>query len=1004
MKRLLLLLLFVLPVIAQASAPEDVAAAFREVLLRDDRALLAHAALANEDDREALFELRDVIDRHDCIEITRYEWSTVSETAEAVTLRIDVRGHGVLKGTTRREVPLFPRWHVDAKLHEGRWKIARVRTEEGRIAALMVAAPTTAEAHRIFLDARDVDPIEVIELYADGLEVRGELAPLTHALELAQATGDQFLEVFVRRMQLIVASVQPDWQYIRDAIPALETLAHHGDRPDVRAEAWFTSASAHFLLQEMDAAIPRYRAAIDEIDLVDDPVRPLKSLYMHVWVLQQLGRLHPAVEGAERLAELVQRFGWEEGELLALFNAAATHDELRNSRRASELYLVAARRSRAQGQNASEVMALFNAARLLMGEQRNAEADELLRIAQPNASSELLLHVYSARSHLAMLRGRDDEAAAMLEQAREIYRKRREDGVTIPDLANLHVRASELHLRAGRREKALEEAMLAMPQIGQWERSSDTLFMRVGIMLTVARALDALGRRGEAIERLRQGLGFLDEMGSKNFDAHPLAQIGAVDAARDTFELLIELLVETDQTAEALRVSEQMRARGLRAVIARGHVDLSASMSDEDRKRENELEQQVVELNRRYAEALQAGTPAAEWKEKLGVARGELDAFRLEMRVRHPAVARRRVESAPSPELPESWSGITAVEYVVTKKQTIAFIVERGRSVRAVRLPLPRETVAREAHRFATEMGSASLTYREPARRLYDMLLAPLEPYLGAKTLCIIPDVELWRVAFHALLDERGRHVVEGRAVFYAQSISFARDAAAAGSPRQTLLALGNPTIGSSTRGSVAAAYRDVTLGALADAETEVKTLGKMYSAAQSRVYFRDAAREALFKAEAPEFRVLHIAAHAIVDDAAPLYSAIVLAAGRHDPAEDGLLEAREVVDLPLSADLAVLSACETARGKVGAGEGVVGLAWAFFAAGCPTTVVSQWKAESHSTSQLMIEFHRRLLAGDSPAAALRAAQLELRKDPRYRHPFFWAPFAAIGAAGRPAR
>jgi CHAT domain-containing protein len=1001
MKRLLLLLL--LPVVARASAPEEVAASFRELLLRDDPTLLAQAVLADENDPEALWELRDVVDRHDCIEITRYAWSTVSETAGALTLQVEVRGHGVLKGTPRREVPLFPRWHVEAKLHEGRWKLVRTRTEERRIAALMVAAPTIAEAHRIFLDATGVDAIEVIELYADGLEVRNEAAPLVHALELAQSTGDQFLEVFVRRMQIIIASRKPDLQYIREAIPALEAFARHGDRPDVRAEAWFSVASAHLLLQEMDVAVQRYRAAVDEIELVDDPVRPLKSLHMHVWVLQSLGRLHAAVDGAERLAELVQRFGWEEGELLALFNAAGVHDDLRNDQRALDLYRDVARLARTRGIHRFEAMAVFNVARLLLANERYAEAEESLRGAQPFVGRELLPHYYSILTSLAMLRGRDDEAAALIAEAQEIYREARETNTYVPEVSTIHVRASELHLRAGRPQQALEEVMRAVPLVDQWwERSSDTLFTRIGVLLTTARALEALGRRDEAIERLRQGVGFLDEMGSKNLDVHPLAQIGTTDNARETFEMLIELLVEQDQPAEALRVSEQMRARGLRAVIARGRVDLSASMTDEERKREEELDQQVVELNRQYAEALQGGKPATEWKEKLAVARRELDAFRLEMRVRHPAVARRRVESAPSQELPESWSDIAVVEYVVMKKQTIAFIVERGKSVRAVRLPLTRETVAREAHRFATEMGSASLTYRTPARRLYQMLLAPLEPYLGGKTLCIIPDVELWRVAFHALMDERGRHVVDRRALFYAHSIAFAHDSAADAKPRHTLLALGNPTIGVSTRGSVAAAYRDVTLGTLADAETEVKTLGKMYSPAQSRVYFRDAAREAVFKAEAPEFRVLHIAAHAIVDDAAPMYSAIVLAAGRNEVTEDGLLEAREVVDLPLSADLAVLSACETARGKVGAGEGVVGLAWAFFAAGCPTTVVSQWKAESRSTSQLMIELHRRLLAGDSPAAALRAAQLELRKDPRYRHPFFWAPFAAIGAAGRP--
>src|ERR1051326_3390444 len=66
---------------------------------------------------------------------------------------------------------------------------------------------------------------------------------------------------------------------------------------------------------------------------------------------------------------------------------------------------------------------------------------------------------------------------------------------------------------------------------------------------------------------------------------------------------------------------------------------------------------------------------------------------------------------------------------------------------------------------------------------------------------------------------------------------------------------------------------------------------------------------------------------------------------------------------LDLHADIAVLSACETARGRVSAGEGIIGFTWAFFAAGCPSSVVSEWKVDSATTKTLMIEFHRRLLA-----------------------------------------
>jgi CHAT domain-containing protein len=142
------------------------------------------------------------------------------------------------------------------------------------------------------------------------------------------------------------------------------------------------------------------------------------------------------------------------------------------------------------------------------------------------------------------------------------------------------------------------------------------------------------------------------------------------------------------------------------------------------------------------------------------------------------------------------------------------------------------------------------------------------------------------------------------------------------------------------------------------------------------------------------------------------MYSNVVLAPGPRGkgaagvPGEDGLLEAWELMQMRLDAELVVLSACETARGRVTAGEGLIGLSWALFVAGSPTTVVSQWKVESASTTELMLDFHRHLQEGFScadvagrttKAEALRLAALRLLRSERYAHPFYWAGFVMIG-------
>jgi CHAT domain-containing protein len=120
---------------------------------------------------------------------------------------------------------------------------------------------------------------------------------------------------------------------------------------------------------------------------------------------------------------------------------------------------------------------------------------------------------------------------------------------------------------------------------------------------------------------------------------------------------------------------------------------------------------------------------------------------------------------------------------------------------------------------------------------------------------------------------------------------------------------------------------------------------------------------------------------------------------------QDGILEAREILNLDLHADLVILSACQTAAGRVSSGEGMVGMSWALQVAGSPAALVTQWSVDSASTTELMSAFHRRLRARLQPhsellgkAQALRDAAIELMQSPQYRHPFYWSAFAMVGA------
>ncbi len=128
-----------------------------------------------------------------------------------------------------------------------------------------------------------------------------------------------------------------------------------------------------------------------------------------------------------------------------------------------------------------------------------------------------------------------------------------------------------------------------------------------------------------------------------------------------------------------------------------------------------------------------------------------------------------------------------------------------------------------------------------------------------------------------------------------------------------------------------------------------------------------------------------------------PDFSSLVLSKDTNS-GEDGFLQATEIFNLNLNADLVVLSACQTGLGKLVRGEGMIGLTRAFMYAGTPAVMVSLWSVSDISTATLMGEFYRNLVKHNlNKTDALRKAQLALLKDGKFAHPFYWAPFVLVG-------
>ncbi|MGA9767573.1 MAG: tetratricopeptide repeat protein [Blastocatellia bacterium] len=503
------------------------------------------------------------------------------------------------------------------------------------------------------------------------------------------------------------------------------------------------------------------------------------------------------------------------------------------------------------------------------------------------------------------------------------------------------------------------------------------------------------------------------------------------------YHQMIRLLIDEKNSAEAFGYAERAKGRALLDTLQTGRVDVAKAMTENERAEEQRLNAEVVSLNTQiYRENLRKQPGKAvliDSEARRQKARASYEAFQINLYAAHPELKIRRGEMKPI-SLDEAGKlipgvGTAIVEYVVTEDKTYLFVLTKSQQsqvnsksspdapiLNVYTLNIKQKELADRVGRFHGRLTQKDIDFSKSSRELHNLLIGPARADLRNKTnLIIVPDDVLWQVPFQALQPSVNRFLIQDYAISYTPSLTVLREMMNLKQSRRpatngfsTLLAFGNPDIDPTTTANLQTIYQEVLadekLLPLPQTENLVNTLSRLYGPDRSKVYVRAEAREDRAKKEAGNCRILQFATHGILDNTNPMYSRLVMSQSGVDEHEDGMLEAWEIMKLDLNAEMVILSACDTARGRVARGEGMIGLAWAFFVAGCPTTVVSQWPVEVNSTTELMIEFHKKLKPGIegqssnvSKAEALRTAMLKLMRNPRYRHPFYWAPFVAIG-------
>ena len=572
-------------------------------------------------------------------------------------------------------------------------------------------------------------------------------------------------------------------------------------------------------------------------------------------------------------------------------------------------------------------------------------------------------------------------------RARQAYRRSLELADSIGN-RSLSARAlaelAHLDLGSGEHRQAIERA----------DRAASTA-AETGIRETFwwartlsGRAFHALGRDEEARRAYGEAIATIEQMRDR-LAGGEIGKETFFEGRLEPYQRMIEL--ETDAGA-ALAAAERAKGRILLENLRYGRVDLASRLTPAERDAEQRLRDRLASLNGEvFLARSTAPATLGQLEERLGQARRDLESFNVNLYAARPGLRARRADF-PEWDLGAARDllagrGTALIEYTVLKDHTYLFTVtadgeDASPTVRLHRLPVGRAELAREVEAFRARLAVRDLDFRAPAQRLYERLLAPAAAELrGRRTLCIVPDGPLWDLPFQALQPGGSETLLERHALHYAPSLSFLAELASRKTRTRTrrpatLLAVGDAR--------------------LPEAEREVQAVSQLYGPSRRTVYTAGLP-EGRIKAEAGRHTVLHFATHALLDDRNPMYSSLVLPQARMAKGEDGLLEAWEILDLHLDADLVVLAACQTARGRPRAGEGMIGMSWALAVAGSPATLASQWDVDSESTRRLMVELHRGWLAGLSRAEALRRAALAVRGEERYRHPFYWAGFVLIG-------
>ncbi|HEX4961415.1 MAG TPA: CHAT domain-containing protein [Thermoanaerobaculia bacterium] len=682
----------------------------------------------------------------------------------------------------------------------------------------------------------------------------------------------------------------------------------------------------------------------------------------------QLGRPEQALAHLEQALRTYREGGDREDEVRTLLDSGHSYIDLGRLEEGTSRIEEALSISRSIHDRDLEAGALCMKAEMLFVSGHAVEAflkiEEAGRTAQGKAERMTELSILGTRGLVLLGLKRPRESLATLAEARQLSQELHrpcEEAQVLLATGSAHLVAGELAQGKTAFEKARDVQRTARCFV-----SRDTTFLALGALYEVlgeqASSVDAYGQAAEVLETA------MEEIRTNDLLA------GVVGQAALVYPRLLRLLVQAGKPDAAFTLAERDRSRALLRELGSRRIDIRQSPEPDLIAQEQELRGRLEALKQR-ARAEKDPTPQAQLSSELEERRRQYETLLTRLKLSNPEYAS-LVHPAPLAiatvqQLLDRET--TLVEYFVLDREVLAWAIDHG-SRELVRLPIGRADLQNKI-----ELLRNRIALREPAedlaKELFQSLFAPLASYVHHSNLLIVPHGALHLLPFAALRDGAGHPLVESHTLAFLPSASVLPFILAKRRPvAGPMLVLGDPD------------------GSLSHAAAEARAVAQLFG---TEPLLGPRATKTALRERASQAGILHIAAHTSLDSGRPLFSRVNLA---RDARNDGDLEAHEVFGLDLShVSLVVLAGCSTGENKVNAGDDLSGLTRAFLYAGAPAVVTTLWPINDEASMELMKIFYLHLHRGESPASALREAQLEIRRQDRWKLPYYWAAFGLTG-------